>query len=392
METHADLKKLKSIALPVGVIGLIASAIGFTQDRDAFSVAWLMGWNFWFYLSLGSLGWLMIYHLTSGRWGFVLQRPFEAAARLMPVMLILFIPILLCMHNLYEWTHEDVIATDAIVQHKLSYLNEKSFTIRLFVYFAVWTVLAYSLSGISRKAGSDGNADAVKKMRTIAAPGLVAFALAATFASFDWLMSLEPHWFSSIYGAVYMVAAGLSTMLFMAMLAYQLSKHEPMKGVITTQQFHDIGNWCFAFTILWTYMNFSQFIIIWSGNLYEETFWYLSRARNGWVGVSILMAVLLFAIPFVLMLFRNNKRNPRILASIAMVVFIARYLEVYWLTAPTFSTRGHAASIHWMDVAAFLGIGGTWLWLFANGLKKAPLLSGDARFTEFAKGGNGAGH
>ena len=220
---------------------------------------------------------------------------------------------------------------------------------------------------------------------------MVAFALAATFASFDWLMSLEPHWFSSIYGAIFMVAGGLSTMLFMAILAYQLSKDKPMKGVITTQQFHDIGNWCFAFTILWTYMNFSQFIIIWSGNLYEETFWYLKRAQGGWVEFSAIMAIVLFAIPFVLMLFRNNKRNAKVLASIALVIFVARYLEVYWLVAPTFPSRASAAAFHWMDVAALLGIGGTWLWLFATGLKNAPLLSGDARFTEFAQGGE-TGH
>jgi len=391
METHADLKKLRMIALPVGVIGLIACAFGFFRDHDAFAVSWLMGWTFWFNLSLGSLGWLLIFHLTSGRWGFVLQRPFEAAARLMPVMLLLFIPILLSMHSLYEWTHEEAIAHDAIIQHKMSYLNEKSFMIRLVIYFAIWTTLAYVISGLSRRSDANGNEEIVKRIRTIAAPGLVAFALSATFASFDWLMSLEPHWFSSIYGAIFMVASGLSTMLFMAMVAHQLSKDKPMKGVITAQQFHDIGNWCFAFTILWTYMNFSQFLIIWSGNMYEETFWYLKRGQNGWVEFSAIMAVVLFAAPFLILLFRRFKRDSRILASIALVIFVARYLEVYWLVAPTFSIREHAASVHWMDLAALAGIGGLWLWLFATGLKRVPLLSGDPRFTEFAKGDK-AGH
>lgn len=390
MESHVDLKKLKSIALPVGVIGLAASAYGYTQNHDAFAVSWLMGWTFWFFLSIGSLGWLMIYHLTSGRWGFVLQRPFEAAARLMPAMLLLFVPVLFSMHSLYEWTHEHVIAHDELVQHKLPYLNPTGFYIRFGVYAVIWTVLAFALSNLSRRADANGNPETVRKLRVISAPGILLYSLATTFASFDWYMSLEPHWFSSIYGAIFMVSGGLLTMLFMAMLAHHLSQREPLKGVITTQQFHDFGNWCFAFTILWTYMNFVQFLIIWSGNLYEETFWYMKRGKGGWIEFSAVMAVMLFFVPFFLFLFRNNKRNSKVLASIALVIFAARYMEVQWMIAPTFAFRSDVA-FHWMDLAAVAGIGGIWLWLFANGLKKAPLLSGDARFVEFAKGDK-AGH
>lgn len=391
MEKTVDLKTLRTVALPVGVIGLAASAYGYTQNHDAFAVSWLMGWTFWFFLTLGSLGWLMIFHLTSGRWGYVLQRPFETAARLMPVMLVLFVPVLFSMHGLYEWTHEHVIAHDELVRHKLPYLNEKGFMIRFGIYAAIWTFLAYRLSGLSRRTDADGNPEIVKKLRVVSAPGILAYSLAATFASFDWYMSLEPHWFSSIYGAIYMVSGGLLTMLFMAMLAHHLSKREPLKDVITAQQFHDFGNWCFAFTILWTYMNFVQFLIIWSGNLYEETFWYMKRAKGGWLEYSMVMSVMLFFVPFLLFLFRNNKRNSRVLAGIALVIFIARYLEVPWMIAPTFGFRSEAWAFHWMDVAALAGIGGTWLWLFAMGLKKVPLLSGDARFVEFAKGDK-AGH
>jgi len=390
MESHVDLKKLKSVALPVGVIGLLASAYGYTQNHDEFAVSWLMGWTFWFFLSLGSLGWLLIFHLTSGRWGYVLQRPFEAAARLLPLMLLLFVPVFLSMHSLYEWTHEHVIAHDELIKLKLPYLNTPGFMVRCGIYFAIWSFLAYRLSGMSRESDAAGNLDTVKRMRVVAAPGLLVYSLAATFASIDWYMSLEPHWFSSIYAPIFMVSGGLLTMLFMAMLAHQLSKHEPLKNVITTQQFHDFGNWCFAFTILWTYMNFVQFLIIWSGNLYEETFWYMKRGKGGWLEFSGIMAVMLFLVPFFLFLFRNNKRKSHVLASIALVIFIARYMEVQWMIAPTFPFRA-TAGLHWMDLAAVAGIGGLWLWLFANGLKKVPLLSGDARFTEFAKGDK-AGH
>lgn len=389
METHTDLKTLRTIALPVGVLGLAACGLGFTQDREAFAVSWLMGWTYWFWLSLGALGWLMIHHLTSGRWGFVIQRPLEAAARIMPVMALLFIPVALSMHELYEWTHEEVIANDPLVQHKVSYLNETGFHTRAVIYFVIFTVLAYALSGMSRSASADGNPETVKRLRVVSAPGLVIFGLAATFASFDWLMSIEPHWFSSIYGAIFMVAGGLSIMLFLAVVMNTLAKSEPMKSVITPQQFHDLGNWCFAFTVLWTYMNFSQYLIIWSGNVYELTFWYLHRMAGGWVEFTTVMAIVLFGAPFMLLLFRANKRNPKTLAMIALPILVFRYLEVYWLVGPSF--RKDVLSVHWMDAAALAGIGGIWLWLFAIGLKNAPLLSGDFRFTDFAKG-HSTGH
>lgn len=389
MDTRVNLKTLKTIALPVGIAGLAACAYGYKQDHQAFAVSWLMGWMYWFYPTLGALGWLLIFHLTSGRWGYVAQRPFEAAARLMPLMLVLFIPVVMSMHGLYEWTHADVVAKDPLIKHKEAYLNEQGFIIRAGIYFAIWIFLAYVVSGLSRGAKADGNPDTVKRIRQIAAPGIVAFALAATFASFDWQMSLEPHWFSSIFGAIFMVASGLLAMLFVAVLMHHLSKRDPLKNVITTQQFHDFGNWCFAFTILWTYMNFSQFIIIWSANLYEETFWYLYRSKGGWKQFSMVMAVVLFALPFLLLLFKSNKRNSGRLAAIASVLLVARFLEVYWIVGPTFR-KENVLALHWMDAAALAGIGGIWLFLFATGLGKVPLLSGDARFKEFAKGGGSA--
>lgn len=384
-----NLPTLKKVSRIAAVAGLALSAVGYFVNHAQFAESWLIGWNFWFFVASGSLGWLMIHHMVSGRWGYVIQRPLEAAAKTIPVMLVLFLPVFLSMHELYEWTHPEVIAHDHLVQKKLAYLNPTGFAIRFVIYAAVWIGLTWMLTGLSRKLDAGPDEAVVKRMRAISAPGLVAFALVTTFAAFDWMMSLEPHWFSSIYGALYMVWQGLTTLLVMALVANALAKSEPMKSVITPQQFHDIGNLTFAFTVLWAYMTFGQFLIIWSGNLYEETFWYLKRAKGGWLAVSWILFALHFVIPFFLLLVRNNKRRPALLAAIALPLLIVRYIDVYWQVAPTF--RASPAQVSWMDLAAWVGIGGAFLYLFAAQLGKMPPFNRDPRFETFRSGGGG-GH
>lgn len=381
-ETTVDCSKLKKPALIAAVVGLALSAVGYVTNHAQFAQSWLIGWNFWFLIASGSLGWLMIHHMVSGRWGFVIQRPLEAAARTIPFMLVLFVPVLLSMHELYEWTHEEAIAHDHLIQAKLPYLNAPGFMIRFGVYAVIWIFLAYRLSALSRKLDQGPDEAVVKKMRAIAAPGLVLYALAMSFASFDWMMSLEPHWFSSIYGALYMVAGGLSTLLFMILV---LRRVPPLRAVATAQQSHDLGNLTFAFTVLWAYMTFGQFLIIWSGNLYEETFWYLDRAAGGWLVVSWILFGFGFILPFFLLLIRNNKRQLNLLATIALGMIAVRYVDVYWQVAPTF--RDHPAALSWMDLAAWVGVGGTFLYLFARQLEKMKPLNQDHRFADFIAGG-----
>jgi hypothetical protein len=392
METQTtDFGKFQKAAFVLGLIGLIASAYGYKTSHEQFASSYLLAFVFWLALAGGSLALLMIHHLVSGRWGFVIQRPVEAAARTMPLFALLFIPVVLCMHELYEWTHLEVVANDRVLSGKAGYLNEKFFLMRAAVYFVVWTVLAYTLSCWSNKLDHTEDAETVKKIRALSAIGIVAFAITMTFASFDWVMSLEPHWFSSIYGALFMVGQGLATFAFMSMMAAYMGKREPLHGVITPRQYHDVGNMMFAFTILWTYMSFSQFVIIWSGNLPEETFWYLDRGGPGWLPVSFILAAFNFVLPFVFMLIANNKRNPDRLKKIAFWVFTVRAIDYYWQIGPTF--RDSALDLHWLDAATFVGVGGLWLAVFFTLLKRRPLLiKHDPRFSAFAAGGQSGHH
>lgn len=377
--------RVKKPALIAAVAGLALCALGFVVDRAQFAESWLMGWNYWFFIASGSLGWLMIYHLVSGRWGYVIQRPLEAAARTIPVLLLLFLPVFLCMHELYEWTHEEVIANDHIVQKKLAYLNVPGFALRFVIYAVIWTGLALILTGLSRKLDDHPDAAVVKKLRAWSAPGLVLFGIATSFASFDWLMSLEPHWFSSIYGAQYMVWQGLTTLLFMVIVLRFLVQQDPLNRVVTPRQIHDLGNLTFAFTILWAYMAFGQFLIIWSGNLYEGTFWYMYRTEGGWQIVSWILFIGHFALPFLALLIRANKVRIGVLAGICLFLLVVRNADLYWQVAPTFRKTPFAVS--WLDPAAWVGIGGLFVYLFASQLEKRPVLNRDPRFTEFAEGG-----
>jgi len=391
METQStNFDKIQKPAFILGIIGLAASAIGFTTEHEQFAHSYLLAYVFWLALAGGSLVLLMIHHMVSGRWGYVIQRPVEAAARTFPLFALLFIPILLSMHELYHWTHAEDVAKDHILQWKAPYLNEPFFQVRAAIYFVVWIGLAYILSGWSNKLDQTEDANTVKKLRALSSVGILAFALTMTFASFDWVMSLEPHWFSSIYGALFMVGQGLATFAFMSIIAAHMGKSAPLKGVITTQQYHDIGNMMFAFTVLWTYMSFSQYVIIWSGNLPEETFWYLDRARPGWLPVSFMLFGLNFVFPFLIMLFKSNKRNPDRLKWIALWVLSVRTIDFYWQIGPTF--RESALDLHWLDAATFIGVGGIWLAVFFAILKRRPLLiKHDPRFGAFAAGGQ-AGH
>lgn len=392
-DIQSGLGKGQKIAWTIGVAGVVAVVAGYMGvggGRETFSASYLMAFWYWFCFAAGSLGLLLIHHLVGGHWGFVIQRPLEAAARTIPFMAVLFVPIVLGMHDLYKWTHEAEKA-DPIVSKKLAYLNEPGFIMRAAIFFACWTILAYLLSNWSRKQDAESDPSRTnEKIRLLAGPGLVIYVLCMTFAGIDWGMSLTPHWFSTMYGPLFMVGAGLNTFALMAIVANRFQQRAPFHHALGQQQFHDIGNMMFAFTILWSYMSISEYVIIWSGNLYEETEWFIHRAHGGWKSISIALAIGQFAIPFLLLLNKSMKRHGHLLAKIAIWVLAFRYLGVFWLVAPCF--RDHLA-FHWMDAATVVAVGGIWVGLFLGQLRKMQLLPmGDPRFKaklEAAKGGHG---
>ncbi len=368
-----DIDRLMRNAGVLGVIGLIATVIGALTNPEQFFRSYLVGYLFVLALPLGSLVLMMVHYLSGGAWGLAVRRPFEAASRTLPLMALLFIPVILGMHSLYEWTHADVVANDPIIRYKTPYLNQGFFILRAVFYFAVWCTLALVLTRWSKAQDAHPTPPpADEKFRRVAAPGILLYAICITFASFDWVMSLDPHWFSTIFGLLFMVGQGVSALAFTIGIAFVLSRTAPMDHVLTPAKFHDYGKLLFAFVMLWAYLSFSQFLIIWSANLPEEIPWYIRRFSNGWGPVSLALALGHFCLPFLILLSRDIKRQASRLALVAAFVLVMRFIDLYWLISPQF--HHEQFRLHWLDLAVVVGLFGTWLAVYCWNLKGRALV------------------
>jgi hypothetical protein len=379
-DAPAEVGRLRTSALVLGAVFLVVFLLGAFFDRDQFFHSYLIGYLFWFGIALGSLALLMLQHLTGGGWGMVIRRVLEAATRTLPLMLILFMPILFGARHIYPWTdpakmveglsHE---AQEALRDKAEHYLNLKFFILRAAVYFAIWLLLAFLLSKWSREQDSSTDGAATKKMRVLSGPGMVLFILTVTFAAIDWVMSISPAWSSTIFGLLFVASFALSALAFAIAMVARLSDREPMADVVAPLHFHDLGKLLLALVMLWAYFSYSQFLIIWSGNLPEEIVWYLPRTHGGWGAIAIVVVILHFAFPFFFLLSRSLKRNPHRLVSVAVLILIMRVIDLIWVIAPDF--RNGAFHISWMDIVAPLAIGGLWVAMFARELNKRPLMA-----------------
>jgi hypothetical protein len=314
----------------------------------------------------------MVHQLSGGAWGVVIRRPIGAASRVLPVLTLLFIPIALGMPHLYEWTHADVVARDEVLLHKRAYLNVPFFLIRAAIYFAVWNVFSYLLNKWSLEQDRTGDPRLSRRMQKLSGGGLVAYGLCVTFASFDWLMSLEPHWFSTIYGVLIMGGQGLSAMAFLITILVWLARRKPLSDFVVPGHYHDLANLMLAFVMLWAYFSFSQYLIIWSGNLPEEISWYMHRLQTGWRFIALMLVVFHFAAPFVLLLSRAIKREPDMIIKVAIGVLAARLLDLFWLIAPEFHRNG--ISVSWMDIVLPMTLISIWIGCFMWQLRGRAIL------------------
>jgi hypothetical protein len=389
MNTHPangdvpGLARLQQRALVVGLAGLALAVVGAFLDLDQFFRSWLIGFLFCLGLSLGSLGLLMLQHISGGQWGLVGRRVFEASSRTLPLVALAFVPILFGMRPLFLWARPEAVAADRILQLKAPYLNVPFFTVRAVVYFAFWLACMYLLNKWS--AEQDRGETAVTpqdtvRFRKVSAPGLLFLVLTVTGASVDWIMSLDPHWYSTVLGLLVVVGQGLSALaLTIAVLAI-VDRSGALAGRLTPRHFHDLGKLMLAFVMLWAYLSFSQFLIIWSGNLPEEIPWYIVRTSGGWGAVALLLVIGHFALPFLLLLSRDLKRHSGLLAKVALAVIVMRLIDLVWLVSPAFAHgageahAGFSFPIHWMDVVVPAGLIGVWLFLFARHLRSRSLL------------------
>ena len=367
----ARIMQWQRISLLAAGAGILLAVIAFFIDREQLLRSYLYAYLYWTGMALGCLAILLLHHVVGGKWGMLIRRFCEAGARTLPIMGLLLIPVLLGMGTLYVWTRPEA-AHDANIQRKAAYLNIPFFIGRAVFYFAVWYLYSSLLSKWSAEQDRTGDERLIGKMRSLSSPGLVVFTLTTTFAFIDWIMSLEPHWFSTIYGAMFMVGETLEAFAFVIALMIILSRMSPIKEYITPQHVHDLGNLMFAFMVLWAYLSFSQFLIIWAGNLPEEIPWYVSRLRGGWGWVALTLVAFHFAVPFLLLLMRGIKRREDRLFRVCLLMIAVRLIDVYWITVPAF--YGQHLRIHWMDFVTPVAIGGIWLSAFFWQLKARPLL------------------
>ncbi len=332
---------------------------------------------FWLGLSLGCMAILMLYHMVGGKWGTVIRRILEAGMTTLPMMAILFIPIATNFQRLYKWARPEELAKD----HNLadiagSYLNPKGVVIRAVIYFAIWIVMAFLLSKWSSEQDTpSGGEKSTLRFRALSGIGLVIYSLTISLGVVDWVMSLQARWISTIYGLLFVAGEALSAFCFVVIIESILSKRKPMSDYLTSTEVHDHGKLMLAFVMVWAYFNFSQWLIIWAGNLPEEIPWYVRRMNGGWGGVGLFLVVFHFAVPFALLLSRNLKKNVGQLAFLASWLMIMRIVDIWWHIEPSPSLGHDTIHLSWTLFAVLAGMGGLWMAYFFRNLRSRPLLA-----------------
>ena len=380
----ADIDVRRSRALVIGAGALLLCAVGFFLNRDQFFRAWLIGYMLWLGVALGSMGLMMIHHLSGGAWGMVVRRVWEASSRTLPLLTVLFIPVALGLNRLYPWTHAELMQTNEILRHKSVYLNPTFFLARAAVYFIGWNLIAWRMTALSR-AQDVGNIEATRSMQRLSGGGLVFLALSITFVGVDWFMSLNPDFYSTMFGFLFLNYLGLAGLAFTIIMATYLRGTEPMRTLFRPSHFADYGKLTLAFVMMWAYFQFSQYLLVYAANLQEEIPYVLTRIDGGWQYLAIFLVIFQFAVPFALLLSRPLKRSPERLVKVAVFLLIIRFIDTFMYVTPEFSTAGanrwfvpgeHQSVffVNWLDVVTPIAIGGLWFWMFFTQLRQRPLL------------------
>lgn len=366
-------RRIQVRSLGIGVVFAVISLIGaLVTPREQVMHAYLLGYMGWLGLSLGCMAFLMMWYLTGGRWGVAIRRILEAGMRTLPLMAVFFIPLAVGARALYPWADSNRVAHDAALHHaKFEYLNLTGFWLRGVIYFVIWLGLAYLLSQWSTEQDRPPVLDINRRFSKLSAAGLILYAFTITFAAIDWVMSLYATWISTIYGLLFLAGQVLVALCFVVAVEAMLSRYRPFSDVLKPEHVKDHGNLMLAFVMLWAYFSFSQLLIIWAGNLPEEISWYLPRWGNGWQYVGIALALFHFAVPFALLLSEPRKRYVRRLLKVAILVFVMRWVDLFWHIEPHEHQR---FCVHWLDIAIPVAIGGIWLAYFFYNLRSRPLL------------------
>jgi len=362
------LSGLSRRSMIVGGLAMAVSLAGLFMAREQFFRSYLTAFFYVVGLGVGSLGILLLHCVVGGNWGVTVRRQLEAGARTVPLIGLFFLPLIFGMKDLYLWARPEVVAHDVILQHKQPYLNVPFLVARTVIFFVIWSLVAMAVTRLSLAQDvGDDNATA-RKLRRLCGPLIILHVLMVTFSSFDWIMSLEPHWYSTIFGALSLAGQNLATMAFLIAIIVWLGGDRVFDDAHTRQSVYDLGNLLLAFTMFWAYLAFSQLLIIWAGNLPEEIPFFLRRFSGGWGILGLGIIILHFAVPFLMLINRYVKRNPRSLQRVALLIIVMRLVEIFFSVAPAHEDI-RPFTVHWLDLAVPIGLTGLWLAAFLNELK-----------------------
>lgn len=365
LPTQADLTKTY---YGIGVVGLIASAVGYFLNSEQFFYSYLTSFTFFTSFALAALIMVMIHHITKSSWGTVIRRIPEALSSNLWIWGIFFIPVLLGMSSLYQWTNTEYVMNDPILLGKVPYLNEPFFIIRQFIYFGIWGYLGYKLHKVSIEMDRTNDWGLTSLLRKISAPGILIFSLTVAFASFDWLMSLDAHWFSTMFGVYFFAMSFQAFFPALILMTFWLHKNGILKNIITKAHIYDMGAWFFGFTVFYAYIAFSQFLLIYYANIPEETLWFYHRLEGSWAIITYSLVICRFIIPFILLLNRDKKHSKTLLMIASTLIIVMHLIELHWIVMPVLHHHGMAVS--WLDITTLIGLGGIFMGLFFSSLRK----------------------
>lgn len=374
-----DFRRGPIVALLAGAVGLIGGVLA--GLGGGLYESWLLAFLFWVGLSLGTLVMLVVGHLAGGSWSTLIQRPLEAGVSLLPIMALLFLPVLFGMNVLYAWTDAAYVASHPLVAAKSAYLNTPFFIVRAAIYFSLWLLAAWLyLRGSARQDREADRAGAIGyRLKSVSGLWLILYVLTMSFASRDWAMSLTPEWWSGIYAVIMMISQAITAVAFVILVMVTLAgRSARIDDLLTEKRLQDLGNFLMAFLMFWAYVSFSQLIIIWSGNVTELTPWYLVRMAPGWIGVGGFLLAFGFLAPFVILFSRWVKRKRNALAVMAAWAIFVQVLNLVYFVVPAFERPGFPITLS--DVLIWLGVGGIWLFFYLRRLSAHPILpSNDPR-------------
>jgi hypothetical protein len=380
-QAPAGVSRVQSLGWMIGGAAFLLALVGAFLSPDKFYQSYLFSYMLVVGLTLGSLGLLMLQHLTGGRWGVIIRRPLEAASRNVPLIAILFLPVVFGMKSLYSaWLDPEKVKAAPLSEFQQRYLTHAGFLVRAVIYFAIWLALMWLFNKWSKQQDEQRDDRALRqRFKKWSGPGVILYVLAMTFAAIDWVMSVSPHWASTIYGFIFVAGQAITAMALMIIVVVMLSE-TPVYSFIHKRHLHDLGKWLFAFNMLWAYFDFSQLLIIWAGNQPEEISFYRARLYGGWGYVAVIVLLFSFALPFLILLSGQVKKTPALISKVALWMLVFRLVDLYWMTRPEFTSRPMPS---WLDIVVPVALVGLWVGSFAMNLKQRPLLPlGDPKLAE----------